>query len=364
MKKIIAMILSLAMLLCAASAMAEEPKGKVTIGTVSINGAFTLQCGLPEGYKPTPVSVTADQIVAVIKSEDPNAPTMGLSVAYDEMYSDVERLNDLTPEERAQLEQTFIDEDPNVEITYGETGYGTLLLIARYESDGLDYVAFFSIYKGYTVHFVLTPSKEAESRDLTEEQMRISIDFLTDLDFIPADAPVFSKRIVAGWKYVTNLSHYDPETNTVTAEVMHGIPLSETTVEALEVGDTLQAGRFELEIVKLDITEEGNIVINDGDAELRKYGDEYHIILDDDREYTEPYGTLTLEIPDNLSIEDGIDRETGGILDEPVQYTVEEFKSMLSDENLSPDFASENVWVTYDDDGEMISVERFYTPWQ
>ncbi len=364
MKKIIAMILSLAMLLCAASAMAEEPKGKVTIGTLSINGAFTLQCGLPEGYKPTPVSVTTDQVVAVIKSEDPNAPTMGLSVAYDEMYSDVERLNDLTPEERAQLEQTFIDEDPNVEITYGETGYGTLLLIARHESDGLDYVAFFSIYKGYTVHFVLTPSKEAESRDLTEEQMRLSIDFLTDLDFIPADAPVFSKRIVAGQKFVTNLSGYDPEANTVIAEVIHGIPLPETTVEALEVGDTLRAGRFELEITKLDITEEGDIVINDGDAELRKYGDEYHIILDDDREYTEPYGTLTLEIPDTLSIEDGIDRKTGEILDEPVQYTVEEFKSMLSDENLSPDFASDNVWVAYDDDGEMISVERFYTPWQ
>ena len=37
MKKIIAMILSLAMLLCAVSAMAED---KVTLGTVSINGVL------------------------------------------------------------------------------------------------------------------------------------------------------------------------------------------------------------------------------------------------------------------------------------------------------------------------------------
>ena len=51
MKKIIAIILGLAMLLCAVSVTAEGTQEKVTIGTVSINGAFTLQCGIPEGYR-------------------------------------------------------------------------------------------------------------------------------------------------------------------------------------------------------------------------------------------------------------------------------------------------------------------------
>ena len=120
MKKIISVILSFAILFCAAAALAEDAE-KVTIGTVSINGAFRLQCGLPEGYTPYPGTVTPEQITAVIKSEDPNAPVMQLSVAYDEMYADVERLNDLDGEDRTLLEQTFIDNDPDVEISYGET---------------------------------------------------------------------------------------------------------------------------------------------------------------------------------------------------------------------------------------------------
>ena len=149
MKKLIAVILGLVMTICAVSAVAESA-GKATIGTVSINGEFTLQCGLPEGYEPVPGVVTPGLVTAIIRSQDPNAPIMQLSVAFDEKYYDVERMNDLTAEELAQLEETYIEDDPLVEITYGETGYGTLLLVARHESEELDYVAFFSIYEGTT----------------------------------------------------------------------------------------------------------------------------------------------------------------------------------------------------------------------
>jgi hypothetical protein len=215
MKKIIALIVSLIMLAGSASVLAEA-EGKVTIGTISINGVFTLQCGLPEGYHPVPTSVTPEQVTAAIRSDDPLAPVMYLSVAYDEKYYDVDRMNDLTPEELTQLEETYIEEDPEVEITYGETGYGTQLLIARHETEELDFIAFFSIYKGYCVEFVLAPSEQAEDRNLTEEQLRLSIDFLTDLDFIPANIPADPKTLVADGKYVTNISDYDPETRCIT----------------------------------------------------------------------------------------------------------------------------------------------------
>ena len=204
MKKIIALIVSLIMLAGAASVLAEA-EGKVTIGTISINGVFTLQCHL--------------------------------SVAYDEKYYDVDRMNDLTPEELTQLEETYIEEDPEVEITYGETGYGTQLLIARHETEELDFIAFFSIYKGYCVEFVLAPSEQAEDRNLTEEQLRLSIDFLTDLDFIPANIPADPKTLVADGKYVTNISDYDPETNTVKLDVRHTVVLDKAIAEALRPGD-------------------------------------------------------------------------------------------------------------------------------
>ena len=236
MKKIIAIILGLAILLCAAAATAENAD-KITIGTVSINGAFKLQCGLPEGYTPVPGTITPEQVTAVIKSEDPNAPIMQLSVAYDEMYSDVERMNDLDQEDLEILEQTFIDNDPDVDISYGETGYGTLLLIARHEGENLDYITFFSIYKGYCVEFALVPSEQAEDKNLTEDQLRISVDFLTDLDFIPANVPSGNAKLIAGDQYVTRLTDYNAEKNTVQAEV-----LTEILLDRMGPGEKLEKG--------------------------------------------------------------------------------------------------------------------------
>ena len=368
MKKMIAVIVSLAMLFCAATATAQEPQGKVTIGTVSVNGAFTLQCGIPDGYRITEPEkdklseyYSGDDLTLSFVSDDPNAPVMQLSVAYDEMYADVERMNELDDEAMAILEESFIENDPEVGITYTETGYGTRLLVARFTEELQNAVVFFSIYKGYDVEFALVPSATAETRELTEEQIAVSIDFLTDLDFIPAGTPADGKAAVAGLKFITNLTDYDPAANTVMATVMHGVPLPEAQVEALQVGDKLTAGLFEEEINTLEKTDEGDLVVN-GDVELRKYGDEYHIYLYE-LEYIEPYVTLKLEVPDTLEIFDNIDRETGEPLDEPVTYTVEEFREMLAAESY-PDFATDNTWVTFDDNGEMVYVEREYSPAQ
>ncbi len=360
MKKIIALILSLIMLAGAASVLAEA-EGKVTIGTISINGAFTLQCGLPEGYHPVPTSVTPEQVTAAIRSDDPLAPVMQLSVAYDEKYYDVDRMNDLTPEELTQLEETYIEEDPEVEITYGETGYGTQLLIARHETEELDFIAFFSIYKGYCVEFVLAPSEQAEDRNLTEEQLRLSIDFLTDLDFIPANIPADPKTLVADGKYVTNISDYDPETNTVKLDVRHTVVLDKAIAEALRPGDILIVGQFSEKIDTLEHDEDGALRINEY-ITLENYGGEYHVYLDD-YEYLENYVTLTQEIPEDLTFSDGIDPETGDPLDTPTEHTAQEFIAMLTAGGY-PDFATDNAYAAFDENGDLIAVERFYTPWQ
>ena len=360
MKKIIALIVSLIMLAGTASVLAEA-EGKVTIGTISINGAFTLQCGLPEGYHPVPTSVTPEQVTAAIRSDDPLTPVMYLSVAYDEKYYDVDRMNDLTPEELTQLEETYIEEDPEVEITYGETGYGTQLLIARHETEELDFIAFFSIYKGYCVEFVLAPSEQAEDRNLTEEQLRLSIDFLTDLDFIPANIPADPKTLVADGKYVTNISDYDPETNTVKLDVRHTVVLDKAIAEALRPGDTLIVGQFSEKIDTLEHDEDGTLRINEY-ITLENYGGEYHVYMND-YEYLENYVTLTQEIPEDLTFSDGIDPETGDPLDEPTKHTAQEFIDMLT-AGTFPDFASDNVYAFFDADGNLITVERYYAPWQ
>ena len=335
--------------------------GKTDLGVIDINGAFSLQCRMADGYSILPVKSTSDQLVAVISSEDPAKPILQLCVAYDEKYAKVERMNDLSDEELAELEKTFTDVDPTVEITYGDTGLGTRLMIARQSDSGFDYLDFLSIYKGYFVECVMVASESAEAKDLTEDQIQMCIDFLTEMDFVPAGNAEAAAQ-VAGLKFITNLTDYDAEANTVRGTVMHGVPIPEAEVEALKVGDTLKAGElFEAEIQTLEKKDEGEILINDW-IELRKFGDEYHIYYYD-LEYLEPYVVLTLDIPDTLEILDNINKDTGEPLDDPVSYTVDEFKAMLAEESY-PDFATDNTWVTFGDNGGMVAVEREYSPAQ
>jgi G3E family GTPase len=118
---------------------------------------------------------------------------------------------------------------------------------------------------------------------------------------------------------------------------------------------------FLREISMENDTEEGDIIINEN-VELRKDGEEYRVFVYE-LEWIEPYADLTVEIPDNLVIKDNIDKDTGDPLDEPVTYTVDEFKEMLAAETY-PDFATDNVWVSFNVNREIVSVERFYTPAQ
>ena len=216
--------------------LATEQNGKVNLGVIDINGAFSLQCGLPEGYTMTPVRSFGDQMVAVMTSQDPAKPEMVLSVAYDPAYASVDRLNDLDDEALAVLEKTFTDVDPTVEITYGDTGLGTRLLVARQNDGGFDYLDLMSIYKGYFVEFVMVAPLTAEEKALTEEQMRLSVDFLTDLDFVPVAGEADVRAQLADSTYPADLTVENAEERTVRVVVSHALTLTPEAAAALKVG--------------------------------------------------------------------------------------------------------------------------------
>ena len=92
-------------------------------------------------------------------------------------------MNDLSDADLAVLEATFSDMD-NVDISYSKTGHGTKLLIAR-QSGAAESVDILAIYKGYFIEFIMTPNPMAARQVLTNEQIGMCIDFLTDLDFNP-----------------------------------------------------------------------------------------------------------------------------------------------------------------------------------
>ena len=171
----------IALLAGCAAALAEE---KENLGAITVNGQFMLQCILPEGYTTTIYESESDHLRATIETEDTTKPGMVLTVAYADDYSEVGRMNDLDDEQLGYIEASFTEED-EVTIEYRETSHGTKLMVVREVGDGMDFVDVFSIYQGYFVEFLMLPGPDAEDTTLTEEQIQMCVDFLSDLDFVP-----------------------------------------------------------------------------------------------------------------------------------------------------------------------------------
>ena len=162
----------------------EEANGTEKLGKLSVNGEFEITCKLPEGYKLQVVEMRGESIIASVTSDDVTKPQMYLSIAYDELYADVQKMNDLDEDRRVILEQSFTTMD-EVEITKAETGLGTELMMVRNVGSGTDFVDFISIYDGYLIEFNMTPSPSMANQKLTDEQIEVAIRFLTDVMFNP-----------------------------------------------------------------------------------------------------------------------------------------------------------------------------------
>ena len=198
MKKTLAIFLCLALLLGCAAAAAETAE-KTYLATVDMNGAFGLQCALPEGYEIEEIESTDAAYVALFKADE-NRPLLTLSIAYNELYSDVFRMNDLDAETLALIEESFKAED-NVKISYTETSYGTKLMMIQEADGSVDYVDFYSVYLGYEIEIVVVAQDE---NGLTDAQIQMVIDFLSELDFVASEddavpQPEGGKKFESDW---------------------------------------------------------------------------------------------------------------------------------------------------------------------
>lgn len=362
MKKIIAVFLCLAMVLSCTAGLAEQTREKTNIGTISVNGAFVLKCAVPEGYSVQPVYQDDDQVIAMVASEneDDGRPQMILSVAFDETYADVDRMNDLDEEQLAILEQTYTDQDSTVELSYGETGLGTRLLIARQSGqEEMNYVDFLSVYKGYFVEFVVVPT--TEDGILTDEQFAMCVDFLTELDFVPATA--VDAVNTSGQSYTAVIRGYDEENGVLKITLRVPFVLTKAEVEALQEGETIDLGAGPEEIYSVK-EEDGYIILND-EIELRpQEGDTYCAFLYE-KEYMLDAAELETAIPEGLVFIDEIDSESLEVLEEPKTLTGAELVAEIKAEaENGPGFDADNVTVTFDEFGELAEVRRFYVPWQ
>jgi len=363
MRKLAALLVCLALVLCAAGCAMAESEDKTLIGEIHINGAFVLKGTMPEGYSLIRSEVSSTLFTAMIASEDQTKPVMQLAIAYEEIYSDVDRLNDLEadPEAMAVLERSFLENDPGAEITYDETGLGTRLLIARQSGEIVNYIDFMSIYKGHLVEFVLVPGPEAEDKILTDEQFEMARKFLTDLDFVPVSFGAENlEDQLKGQMFAASIGNYNAENDTVQITVMHALVLGEKAAEGLKEGGTLELGQFAEEIQTLSNPEDGVILINDH-IELIRYGDEYHLFVDG-LEHMEELLTVVRRLPEQGTdiLLDDVDPETGKDSGETVSRSVDELREILKGEKYpaDPGFPWTSVYIAFGEDGGIALIQR------
>ena len=364
MKKIIAILLSLALLLGCAAGLAEGTEAeaeKHIFGAIRANGEFTLKGVLPEGYKVVPFELSEDSILTRIVSDDPTKPVTALSIAFDESYSDVQRLNDLDDDALAAIEKTFTDTDPYANITYDETAYGTRLLVCRTTSETYDYLTLFSIYKGYCVEFVMTPGREAPEQHLTDEDVANCNVFLSELDFVEGFEETEAK--IEGNTFTALINGFNAEARTIDVALLKAVVMTEWQAVSINEGDTIRIGTEDVEIGTLSYDGD-DAVIND-EYYLRRNSDGLYNPYSYDYPIMETVRTMTLAVSDSVVFAEDIDPEDGDPLDEAKELTADDlFAELEAAKSGGVGFDAQNVRITFDENGEAARIERFYTPWQ
>ena len=177
MKKILSLVLALAVLMCA-SAFAET----VTIGESETHFITT---ELPEGYTFVPAEY-GDFIGGLYKPADPAGTVyytflIAFSEEYAEVFGRASRLNDLTEEQLkkaiAELTQDFAE--PEVKVA--ETGLGTKVLIVNEQGSESEYATILTIYHGYFIQIYID---EITGRQLTDEEILTGLDIMTGITLV------------------------------------------------------------------------------------------------------------------------------------------------------------------------------------
>ena len=166
---------------------------------------------------------------------------------------------------------------------------------------------------------------------------------------------------------------YNPDSNSLTLELIIPEVFSAEEVENLKVGDAIYSQGKEIPVKSIE-DDVLSISINGGSYEYEE--GTLWLVQDstDDRNYRPMYyndyfwtslAELQVPVPDSFLFLDDIDT-LGGPLPLPAVYTAKEFLRILREEAEydGVGFTTNNVYVVFDGQGALASIERYYVPWQ
>ena len=194
---------------------------------------------------------------------------------------------------------------------------------------------------------------------------------LTGETIIQPEPIALSMDALAGKTVMVRVGAYHQEDHTLELTVLEKLRFAAEAVEGLQPGDALNLGGELLVVRQIEpmtyllLLDDGSGVDEasvwlkkgeDGDYEAGQYSDFIW----------RQVGSASFAVAQDAQFLDGIDPEDGDMLESPTRHSMEEFLRIKSEEEERgyPGFGCRNVRATFNAEGEIASLERFYVPWQ
>ncbi|MBQ7454835.1 MAG: hypothetical protein IJS53_00210 [Clostridia bacterium] len=172
---------------------------------------------------------------------------------------------------------------------------------------------------------------------------------------------------------------YDPVRNTLTVELIARETFAGEDLLGLQPGDGIYAWGREIAVRSAEYrADDGVFVINGGEGtdgappedrlwfleELTDRGVDF-VHMEDGGSYVfNSVAVIECPVRDTLLFLDYISEEWGYPRELPLVRGAEELKALLLDEARRGDLSMRNVYVTFDAEGGLATVHRYYVPWQ
>ena len=194
---------------------------------------------------------------------------------------------------------------------------------------------------------------------------------LTGETIIQPEPIALSMDALAGKTVMVRVGAYHQEDHTLELTVLEKLRFAAEAVEGLQPGDALNLGGELLVVRQIEpmtyllLLDDGSGVDEasvwlkkgeDGDYEAGQYSDFIW----------RQVGSAPFAVAQDAQFLDGINPEDGEMLESPTRHSMEEFLRIKSEEEKRgyPGFGCRNVRATFNAEGEIASLERFYVPWQ
>ena len=179
MKKMIALLLGLMMLMTCATALGEAEKA--SMGVLKVSKAFDIRYSpLPNDYQLSITRQDADYIHADIEAATETQPRMDLVNAFSDLWEGTEKLNDVSEEDLEAVRESFREEYPDAEFSFRETAYGTKLMLVTTPTGQDAYI--YTIYKEHEIEIHIFTGLQQDA--LEEADIERVVDFLSNMDFV------------------------------------------------------------------------------------------------------------------------------------------------------------------------------------